>query len=208
MAENWYFAREGKKFGPFSATQLKDLAATDKLRPQDTVWKDGMEKGVLAARVGQLFQQTQAQPPPSPPGLRAVPAPSSSLFRPRQAVSQPRMLAANAVPPRSPSAPQALSLEPRVGIADDLELVPIEDDALASVVSAAAASSARRVLRVKGGILVSQDGGMVSYRNKCRRCGHADIFLTTIPIGTGITSVNFFCPKFRKTQQVEVQAVD
>ena len=46
MAEKWYFAREGMRFGPFSALQLQEQAAGEQLRPQDTVWKEGMKKGV------------------------------------------------------------------------------------------------------------------------------------------------------------------
>jgi hypothetical protein len=207
MAEKWYFARAGKSFGPFSAAQFKELAATEQLRPQDTVWKEGMDKGVPAAKVRQLFSQIHTKAPPSPPGGRTVAAPSPSLSPPRRASSQPPVLAADAVPPARPPVAQARSLEPRVGIPDDLELVPIEDGSLARPVSAAPARTKGRVLGVSGGVLVSQDGVVVKYRNKCHRCGHADMYLTTMPIRIGITSANFFCPKCRKTQQVEVRAV-
>jgi hypothetical protein len=174
MAENWYFAREGKRFGPFSAPQLKKLAATADLRPQDTVWKEGMKKGVLAAKVRHLFLKIPAQ------ALAARPIPVPS-----------------AVP----------SLAPGGLISDDLELVPIEDGALAPVVKAAPTTTKRRVVAVSGGILVSQDGMVVNYRNKCHRCGRPEMYVTTMPIRTGITSMNFFCPKCRKTQQVEIRAV-
>jgi hypothetical protein len=205
MAEKWYFARAGESFGPFSAAQLKELAATEQLRPQDTVWKEGMEKRVPAAKVQHLFPPIQAKAPPSPPGGRTVAAPC--LSPPRRASPQPPVLAADPVPPSRPPVAEARSLEPRVGIPDDLELVPIEDGTLAPPASAAPARTKRRVLGMSGGVLVSQDGVVVQYRNKCHRCGRADRYLTTMPIRVGITSVNFFCPKCRKTQQVEVRAV-
>jgi hypothetical protein len=55
MAKKWYVGRDGKKFGPFSGGRLKKLAASGRLRPQDTVWTEGMEKRVLAGKVKQLF---------------------------------------------------------------------------------------------------------------------------------------------------------
>jgi hypothetical protein len=63
------------------------------------------------------------------------------------------------------------------------------------------------VLGVKGGVLMSQDGAQVKYRKKCLRCGYADTSLTTMPIRSGVTRVNFFCPKCKKSQQVEIQGV-
>ena len=55
MANAWYYAHDETKSGPFSGQQLKDLAASGALLPKDTVWKDGVEEGVLASRVKNLF---------------------------------------------------------------------------------------------------------------------------------------------------------
>jgi GYF domain 2 len=55
MADQWYYASDEQKLGPYSAVQLKQLAALTKLRPSDTVWKNDIEKGVLAAKVRHLF---------------------------------------------------------------------------------------------------------------------------------------------------------
>jgi hypothetical protein len=38
MANKWYFARDGKTFGPYSAGQFRAFAATGQLRPRDAVW--------------------------------------------------------------------------------------------------------------------------------------------------------------------------
>jgi hypothetical protein len=65
----------------------------------------------------------------------------------------------------------------------------------------------RRVLGVKGGDLLSQDGTMVRYRKRCGKCGHQDTSVTTMQIQPGLVRVHFFCPKCRKSQQVEVQGV-
>src|SRR5438132_32286 len=54
MADQWFYDR---RFGPFSAAQLKELAARGRLEPTDMVWKEGMGKGVPAARVRHLFPE-------------------------------------------------------------------------------------------------------------------------------------------------------
>src|SRR5262249_44045544 len=96
--------------------------------------------------------------------------------------------------------------EAEEGIADDLELVPIDDAPLAPAVAAAPPSRKRQVLKVNGGVLVSQDGVTVTYRKKCRRCSYTDIDLTTLPIQPGITRVTFECSKGGEQQQIEVRA--
>jgi ribosomal protein S27AE len=65
----------------------------------------------------------------------------------------------------------------------------------------------RRVLGVKGGVILSQDGLVLRYRKKCLRCGYADTSMATTPIRNGVTRGTFFCPKCKKSQQVEIQAV-
>ena len=66
----------------------------------------------------------------------------------------------------------------------------------------------RRVLGVKGGVIQSQDGLVLRYRKKCLRCGYADTSLATMAIRSGVTRGAFFCPKCKKSQQVEIQAVN
>src|SRR5437870_5515390 len=60
MADRWYYAHGARRLGPFTARELSGLAAAGKLLPADTVWQEGMEKGVLAERVKHLFPQAQA----------------------------------------------------------------------------------------------------------------------------------------------------
>jgi GYF domain 2 len=55
MADQWYFAWDNQKFGPFSAAQLKELAALGRLQPKDLVWKNDIERGVAADKVKHLF---------------------------------------------------------------------------------------------------------------------------------------------------------
>jgi hypothetical protein len=205
VTDQWYFAKIQPRRGPFSAAHLRELAATGQIRPQDTVWKEGIEPGVLAAKVKHLFE-TLSEPAPV-------------------IVSQGPTAA------ERPSTPAAESLPPEAGDfnLDDLELAPGEptpwkpaaDQTPAQPEEEEDADSAaekppprppetkktKRVVGVKGGVVISQDGVMVKFRNKCQRCSYADVNVASMPIRSGVTRVNIFCPKCKKNQQVEVQAV-
>jgi hypothetical protein len=51
----WYYARGETEKGPLSTAQIKALAAAGKLRPDDYVWKEGMDNWLPAAEVPDLF---------------------------------------------------------------------------------------------------------------------------------------------------------
>ncbi len=56
MASKWYYSMEGStQLGPVTGKQLKNLAATGRLRPTHMVRKEDMEKLVRARRVKGLF---------------------------------------------------------------------------------------------------------------------------------------------------------
>jgi ribosomal protein S27AE len=76
MADKWYFAKGETKLGPYSSAQLKELADNGKILPSDTVWKEGIEKGVLAAKVKYLFSVPPGKVPPSP-AAKVVASPPS-----------------------------------------------------------------------------------------------------------------------------------
>jgi membrane protease subunit (stomatin/prohibitin family) len=61
----WHVAREGKTFGPFTVTDLRDAVATGELTPASLVWSAGMEGWAEAREVAELA--TLFQPPPPPP---------------------------------------------------------------------------------------------------------------------------------------------
>jgi hypothetical protein len=60
MSDEWYYARNGKSFGPFVRTQLHQLAATGTLQPTDLFWKYGMKEWKPADAIKGLFQPTKA----------------------------------------------------------------------------------------------------------------------------------------------------
>jgi hypothetical protein len=76
--DEWFYARDGKKCGPFSPTQFKQLAGTGVLHPEDLVWKTGMAKWVPAISIPALFPNGSPVPsPPTPPPMPRIPAPET-----------------------------------------------------------------------------------------------------------------------------------
>jgi len=192
VAVNWYYARGGENFGPFSASQLKELAASGQIGRGDTVWKEGMTRGVPAARVQHLFADAPAAAPPEPPVAAAPPGPSA-----------PEPAEAPAAVPAPPEPAAALAAAG-----------PAEPEKPHGPGSSSAALGARqpkprekKVISVTGGTISSQDGAVVKFRKKCLRCGYMDTSMTTMPIPNGHLRVNFFCPKCKKNQQTEVHGV-
>jgi hypothetical protein len=186
MAHKWYYERNGARFGPYSAAELKGCATAGKLRPQDTVWQDGIEKGSLASRVKYLFDA-----PAAPVAVREPPSPTPEAL----------VEADERAPSEDPS-----------DFSEDADLLPLEDSPPLAPAKAAPAPEKpegrpKRVLSVKGGMIVSQDGITLRYRKKCAVCSHEDNSIATAPIRSGTTRVNYFCPKCKKSRPVEIQGV-
>ena len=55
MATQWFIARHKQRFGPFSAGQLKQLAALGLLQPGEHLWAQGTPKWVMAQSVEEIF---------------------------------------------------------------------------------------------------------------------------------------------------------
>lgn len=64
MTNSWYYVTGNQRNGPVSDDQLRQLAASRRLRPDDLVWKDGMADWVEAQRVVGLFGSTPPNVPP------------------------------------------------------------------------------------------------------------------------------------------------
>jgi hypothetical protein len=210
MASTWYYAHDENKFGPFSPAQLKDLAAAGTILPVDTVWKEGIEKGVLACRVRNLFSlsqfnvaqdtpipgntrsgvESESSPLPADPkstsvalGLETAPAESIPIVATAPDNAAPAVVAENdsSTPEGKAAAPQALSK------------------------SQQRPASKGRAVALKGADIVDQDGTRARYRMKCTECGQKDSACHTIPITNRMTKANFFCPKCRKKRDVVIE---
>ena len=203
MADHYYYSQDDTPFGPFSATELRALAAGGQIRPTDPVWKEGTGQKVLAARVKNLFA---APPEPASP-------------RPRQdasAVSEPPTDPQTSAPAVQEAAPDRDQEELAKETAATSLPGPPNEVAGGRVPERPAAGPARRgpqkarpmrVVAIKGAILTGQDGVRVQYRKKCETCGHEDGGRNTANIRPGTSRVPFFCPKCRRSRAVEITAV-
>lgn len=56
----WYYAKDGKQFGPVDEAQLQELAKGGQLRPEDLVWHAGLGAEWVSSRsIPSLFPQAQ-----------------------------------------------------------------------------------------------------------------------------------------------------
>jgi hypothetical protein len=62
MGASWYVEKGGKRSGPFTPAQLRELVVSGRLQATDMVQNDGMEKAVLASKVKGLFPASVVQP--------------------------------------------------------------------------------------------------------------------------------------------------
>src|SRR5215831_17153331 len=75
MATQYYYARDGKRFGPVSADQLREVAKSGWLRPTDGVWSAELGAWTPAAKIAGLF--AAAAPATAAPAPVADPRPVS-----------------------------------------------------------------------------------------------------------------------------------
>ncbi len=54
----WFYARDDKPMGPVSPTELKHLADSGELRPDDLLWREGMEAWTTAINLQGLFSES------------------------------------------------------------------------------------------------------------------------------------------------------
>lgn len=76
MAEAvWYYAYKDQQMGPVSGSELRQLAASGKLAPQDLIWKEGMDEWAPAQKVKGLFPDSKAAAPAANHAATAVETP-------------------------------------------------------------------------------------------------------------------------------------
>lgn len=178
--QRWFYGREADITGPVSSQELADLTASGGLLRTDTVWLEGVEQGVPAGRVRNLFPPA-ADPTPDPvapapkPEAPAAPGPEVAEYAPAPEPAPPPEPPPPAAAPESPPAP-AYQAPVRPG----------------------------RAVAGKGAVIVGQDGKTVKFRMKCTTCGKEDSSWKTIPIPRGTVRASFYCSKCRKRRDAEV----
>jgi hypothetical protein len=223
MAHQWYYEKNGKSHGPFSASQLQERAADGRIQRQDTVWKEGLDKRVPAIRVQHLFAVAPASPPPAATA-QLIAAPDLSQPPTERPPPEPEAQTAATAPPAEAPATQPAPPSNLSTIPDDPDLMPLEDEEAPPETEAKAAETAnpaskyakepdhrrkpevrkRRVISIKGGMLMGQDGEKFKLRKKCERCAREDTSVVTMAIPMGSMRLSFFCPKCKKNSPVEI----
>jgi GYF domain 2 len=230
MAIQWYYGRGTDITGPFSGPELAHLANSGTVLPTDTVWQEGVEMGVLATRVKNLF--THAPADAAARGAGALPAEVSSQLLQEVVILPPGGLTALDRSEGSPPPPDVETIpavsagetQPQGSVSaesttpggaapeaipDDPELKPLEEPQATATQPPAQQARGRkaRATAGKGVMIVAQDSTNVKYRMKCTGCGYEDTSWKTMPITRGMTRLSFFCPKCRKRRDGEIHGV-
>lgn len=77
MTQTWYYARNGNRYGPVSPEALRQLAQEGGLKPEDLVWREGLDDWVPAARLKGVFPSSAPSPLSPPPLPQAAPQASA-----------------------------------------------------------------------------------------------------------------------------------
>lgn len=84
MAEQWYYTRQGQRFGPLSSEQMRQLAVAGQLQQGDLVWTEGMNEWAPAGRFPQLFTSALAAGPASPVAAPSPGVPATAASAPAE----------------------------------------------------------------------------------------------------------------------------
>jgi len=191
MPNQWFYGRGSEIIGPVSGSELAELAASGKVLPTDTIWLEGRESGVPAAKFKVLFP---AKASPSGAGASELPGGEASAVAEVAAPSDPAALGSHEA-----GTPATLAAG---------EPAPAESAAAAPVAPRPPAPTrSARATAGKGTIIIGQDGKNVKYRGKCSICGKEDSSWKSIAIPRGTARVSFFCPKCRKRQEGEIYGI-
>lgn len=77
MTNGWYYAHDGERRGPFTGRQLRILALSGRILRTDSVYREGIEAGVEASEVKNLFAIV-----PTPARVTSVAEPVSVVAEP------------------------------------------------------------------------------------------------------------------------------
>jgi hypothetical protein len=186
MNNQWYYGRGTDITGPVSGAELSNLAASGEVLRTDTIWREGIEDGVSAEDVKNLFQPV-AELAPVDIALQEVDFVNLGL--------EPLT--------EDTSASVAVDV-----IAESISTVvvppPAEPDPAIPAGTRPMSARPARATAGKGAVLVGQDGKTVKFRGKCSTCGREDTSYKSIAIPRGLTRSSFYCAKCRKRRDVEI----
>lgn len=182
MSDNWYYTHDEAKSGPFSDQQLRDLADCGEILRSDTIWKEGVSTGVVAARVKNLFpietERTDVRAPSVPTTKVKTNTPP---INPQQEI------------PEKVDAPLPISSNSKPETITTGYQPPVSRHVVRQF----------RAVAGNGALIVGQDGVSARIKKKCVTCGAEDSSYQKMKITVGLNKSNFFCPKCRKMRNVE-----
>lgn len=109
MAEQQWYYRKGKgRFGPVDSAELKRLATSGELAPEDLLRGVGMDEWVKAEKVKGLFAPKTPSPPPVQKAARKPPQKPEVKQAPKRTAPPP---VPSTSPPVRPTAPTAFDLQ-------------------------------------------------------------------------------------------------
>lgn len=82
MAAEWYYRKNGQQLGPLEAAELKRLADSGAVLPDDLVWRQGAKQWAKASSVKGLFASASGDAVASPAPSPADTSPSGSTKSP------------------------------------------------------------------------------------------------------------------------------
>jgi GYF domain 2 len=189
MADRWFYSHDKVKSGPFSGRQLREIADAGNIVPTDTIWKEGVEKGMLAGKVKNLFPLALNE---------AAPAVSAQV----QSIPEEEENKVEEIKLEQTTTSGSPEPEP---LPDNVGLQPLwEAQATAEKQKAPQHVKKGRAVAGKGAIICGQDGVTVKYMKKCIVCSHQSTTFTTVKIVNGAMNSTFFCPKCRRLRNVEL----
>lgn len=205
MAELLYVARGDMTLGPFTPHQVREFAASGKLRPTDTIWKDGMAKPELATKFKNLMPAgpialaedgpvTEVDAPTPSPDESSHPSGAETALAPSTTSHSDGQITLAASNSAMPAAEVDPSVQEQPGT-EEKKLPPVPDKAAPKF----------HLVAVQGAVVVSQNGVSAHYKKKCITCGFVEAKQTNVRIIRGTTRTNFFCPKCKKTKPVELK---
>jgi len=99
-AMQWYYAKGDRQLGPVGTAELKQLAASGSLEPQDLIWREGMDDWVPAENVKGLFEGESKRPPAAAPAPPKAASPAAEIPEPETPIGEMQ-----SEPPQSPGVP-------------------------------------------------------------------------------------------------------
>jgi GYF domain 2 len=189
MADRWFYTHDKVKSGPFSGRQLREIADAGNIVPTDTIWKEGVEKGMLAGKVKNLFPQAPTEAAPAVSAeVQTLPMEEENKVE----EARPEKTTTSAGPEPEP-------------LPDNVGLQPLwEAQATGGKQKAPDHVKKGRAVAGKGAIICGQDGKVVKFMKKCTACSHQSSTWTTVKIINGSMNTTFFCPICKRIRPVEL----